>query len=479
MSVTYSNGIGFGTKSGAAYIDLGKKSAAAGSSVETSAPITGTVVEEAPDPSKSVPWSKWGDDNLEPQRLIKEVEKTPVLLSGIDGKARFGMGLGIRPVEVKGFDKDKGEELLFIKDPEIKKFLFDSNDFMQCFGMFRDQIALNKLDCRLIPSRDGKKIAAFKREDPNHVRLGKYNNNGIIEKVYLSRQFDKSPTYDKRSKKVVEFNLLPEIAPADYLAELADKSKLTDNYFYTTFYPSWDKRYYPKPLWTAAMEWVKIAQGVPKMKAAIFENNIRIKYMVIIHESYWTRAYKGWNNASQYTDKQKEEKRKKLYDDIEAFLVGSENAYKSVFVDGYVDPATKVKVQDIEIKPIEDTTKDGELLPDSSAANSEILFALMMNPALMGADMPGGPYSGGAGSGSNIREAALVQVLIQEFERRQISRILDIVAEVNGWNKKYPDLEWRFPGLILTTKDTGSNTKTNINGTNNNDNGTEGSPASK
>ena len=127
-----------------------------------------------------------------------------------------------------------------------------------------------------------------------------------------------------------------------------------------------------------------------------------------------------------------------------------------MYIPGTLDKVSGKGLQYIEIKPIDDTTKQGELLPDSAAANSEILFALMMNPALMGADTPGGPYSGGAGSGSNIREAALVQVMIQEFERQQISRILNIVKKVNGWPA---DIVWRFPGLVLTTLDTGKSTK--------------------
>jgi hypothetical protein len=208
------------------------------------------------------------------------------------------------------------------------------------------------------------------------------------------------------------------------------------------------------PTWYAAKKWVEIAKNVPTMKAQMFENNIRLKYIVTIYDSYWTRVFGDeWNS---YDFKTKEEKRAETYDAIDKWLVGSTNAYKSVFVPGSYDPINWKAVPEIEIKPIEDSTKQGELLPDSAAANSEILFALMMNPALMGADTPGGPYSGGAGSGSNIREAALVQVMIQEFERQQLSRILNIVKKVNGWPK---DIVWRFPGLVLTTLDTGKSTK--------------------
>jgi hypothetical protein len=208
------------------------------------------------------------------------------------------------------------------------------------------------------------------------------------------------------------------------------------------------------PTWYAAKKWVDIAKNVPSMKATMFKNNIRIKYLVTIFDSYWTRVF--GDEWSGYDLKTQEEKRAEVYDAIDKYLVGNDNAYKSIFNSGAFDPISKTTVSDLKIETIQDSTVPGELLPDSAAANSEILFALMMNPALMGADTPGGPYSGGAGSGSNIREAALVQVMIQEFERQQLSRILNIVKKVNGWPA---DIVWRFPGLVLTTLDTGGSTK--------------------
>jgi hypothetical protein len=148
-----------------------------------------------------------------------------------------------------------------------------------------------------------------------------------------------------------------------------------------------------------------------------------------------------------------------VYDEIDEFLAGAENAYKSIFVDGKLDPVTQTRYSMIDIEPIEDNTKPGELLPDSAAANIEILFALMMNPALMGANSFGKGYGGGAGSGSDIREATMVQIMIQEFERQCISKKLNLVAHINGWKDRIPNLVWRFPGMVLTTLDKGKSTE--------------------
>ena len=56
--------------------------------------------------------------------------------------------------------------------------------------------------------------------------------------------------------------------------------------------------------------------------------------------------------------------------------------------------------------------KTEDRLSTSAAANSEILFSLMVNPSVLGAGMPGGPYAGNAGSGSDIREGLLVSLIL-------------------------------------------------------------------
>lgn len=448
MSVIYSKGIGLGTVSGAAYMDL---------SVDKQA--TATVVTPPEVTSMdNVPWCKWGDDNLQPQGYIKDIESCGVLGSGIDGKARFAIGKGIMPVKITGYNKDGSEiQEPVSKNYEIEDFLEASNIYFQSFAWFKDQIGLNKLDARYVTTRDRKKISYIQREDPCTVRVGKAEtagkNMGKITKAYLSYQWESAVNYDKAAGKVIEFPLLPTVNTIEYFKQLLASGKDT-NFFYSTFYPSWNKRYYPKPLWTAAYDWVKIAQGVPKMKAAMFQNNIRLKYMVIIDESYWKRNFSSWNDPSIYTDAKKEEARQELFDEIEKYLTGAENAYKTIFVNGGFNPATKSEWQDIKVVPITDSTKNGELLPDSAAANSEILFAIMMNPALMGVGEPGSGM--GAGSGSNIREAGLIQVMIQEFERRQVSEIMRIAQRINNWDR---DIVWRFPGLVLTTLDTGGSMK--------------------
>lgn len=91
----------------------------------------------------------------------------------------------------------------------------------------------------------------------------------------------------------------------------------------------------------------------------------------------------------------------------------------------------------------------------------------------MGANTFGGDYSGGAGSGSDIREAYLVQIMLMENERQMNAGIFDVVKRINGWDKKTftvknkkgeevivpgTKLCFKYPNLILTTLDKGGST---------------------
>jgi hypothetical protein len=153
-----------------------------------------------------------------------------------------------------------------------------------------------------------------------------------------------------------------------------------------------------------------------------------------------------------------------------------------MFTGGFADPVNNGKFTPfVDIQAIDDKIKDGKYLPESGAANSEILFALMVNPALMGAGNPGGKAYGDTSGGSNVRETFLVQIMIMEAERRLNSSVFNVVKKFNGWNDRLeiartissgvgqntpqsriikPRLVFRFPTGLLTTLDTGGSLKT-------------------
>lgn len=443
MSVTFSGGIGFSAK-------------ASGSAMY----VTDDAVSTSQAPNKTdvvTDWSPWGDNNLLPKTLAEDIENAGVLQAAAEAKSRIAVGKGIMPFKLTGMENDGKEILEFCFDNEILDWREKNNLDAWAFDKAFDRNAYGWNVSKLVFNRANDYINRIFRHDVYEARLAKKNDQFIIPWLYLSAEWDNvgNTFNDKKIAKIKFLNEgyeLNQLSKRGNTKEFAIAQRRLRN----------GRQYYSLPMWYAAKLWVNLARKVPASKKAMFENQMQLKYMIYITADYFKRIHKDWDTYSP-------EKRNELYqqkvDEIDEWLTGEDKWFKSTTSMKYRNPATGEYEEDIDIKVIDDKFKDGALLPDSTAANSEIIFSMMMNPALMGNGQPGGPYSNNAG-GSNVRESYLVQLMLMEAERKELARELWIVSEINGWNKKYNNekqrLVWRFPSGLLTTLDTGKSTKAEV-----------------
>lgn len=450
----------YGIGSEAVFIDM-----AAAQTMQPARPATTTKPFEV---MNAMPWSIWGGNNLLGQEMAYDLKRTGVLNGIVEGKMRFGLCQGALPAIIE--TDSTGQRLVkkVLNNTEINAWMDDNNMFFTHLALMKDYIGYNRAIARIGLNRKGKTITTLMRADVSEARMAKKDSRGKINHVWYSADWTK--VRSEMDQYVFKEPLLDPANPYQDLRDRIDNGDKTRWFSVMISHPGWQEQYYPTPMWMTQILWVKIAQSVPEMKAVLFENNMRVKMVVIIYENFWTEAFGDeWDD---YTDEQKEEKRKKVYKDIDDFLVGSKNAYKSVFTTGYRDSEGRVYAN-LEFKPIEDTTKDGELLPDSAAANSEIAFSMLWNLAITGGSQKQGQYQGNEG-GSNVRESGLMQVIIHEPERQVIRSIMHLIKRFNGWDLKYPGLDFIIPATILTTLDTGAGSKQVMTGgANPSNNGTD------
>ncbi|OLY92292.1 hypothetical protein BUE76_10600 [Cnuella takakiae] len=461
-----SDGVGYSTRTRTAYMLAG-----AGSSFLVGKPFTEPKEKTAAGDIK--PWSNWGDNNDLPNKMARDIEECGVLNAALDAKPRIAVGKGLQPFLLLNVDKEGKEDLEWVSDSEIHDFL----EWNDCFNFTTDKIfdvcAYGWSVSQLLLSRNRSKINRIRRTDVVTARLGKKKDSGLIEEVHLCADWPSNPGLG--SEYVKKIPVLEEGA------EGLDIIERTSGYEFAVISRQLrnGRGYYPPPLWYSAKAWVDHAKAIPLMKNAMMRNQMSVKYLVTISMGYWKRIHTKWDT---YTP----EARKQIMDDkleeIDKYLTGIEATYKSIFSSSYIDPITKTEIPDIKIEALDDKAKEGKGLVDSAAANSEILFALCVNPALVGAGQPGGAYAGNAG-GSNIRESYLTQIMLMERERRQATKELNIVKRFNGWDtrleverniyaatpsgntatiapaKLKPRLVFRYPAGVLTTLDTGKSTK--------------------
>ena len=93
-------------------------------------------------------------------------------------------------------------------------------------------------------------------------------------------------------------------------------------------------------------------------------------------------------------------------------------------------------------------------LPDAAASNSEIQFAMMINPAMSGQGNTGGDYTGGANNGgSNIRESGLDMRSLLQADRDITLSFFYFCRDYNGWD---PEIQIGVQDMVLTTLDSGA-----------------------
>lgn len=447
MSVTIKNGIGYGLESGAMFFDVMAMDALAKPLAQTTLSKTTNIIG---------PWSPWGTNNLLPIEMLDDIKNCGILFSIIDQQARFALGEGVMWAYTRRDNKGKMIIEEFADIAEIDDFMEANDHYTQELGLIKDMRAFNNGLVRFGLNLGRDKIELFQRDDVTEMRYEQLNEQGISNNVYLCAEWNN--IIGRGDSRILTVPLLSRHNP---LRDLQERTSGT-SFALAIQYPGWNEKYYSTANWRSNKKWVDIVKGIPEMKAALFANNFRPKYKVTIFKEYWESVLMADNKSyHDYTPEEIEAKKQEVYDGINENLAQNRNAYKTMFVDGWIDAEGKEHSY-VNIEPIEDPTTAGEMLPDSAAGNSEIAFSMNYNPAIVGATMPTGPYTNSNG-GSNVREAVTVQVLMHEPERKNLTRIYNIIKKFNKWDVNYakPGLQLQpvIPATILTTLDTGSGTK--------------------
>ncbi len=401
--------------------------------------------------------ASWGKTNKYPQEIIKSVKTNGAASSAIRflRKAHYGNGLVLIKDEVNEAGKKTPKVVPVWDEPTINEFFMKS----QMNRFWKETIADLEWFSIAFPeyilSENFKTINRVKRQKTAWCRFEMMNEeNGLVEHVYISEKFGKE-TPDLTGAYVEKVPLIDSYWSPEQVKIYCQTNGIK-KFIRPVFYPLLDEAFYPEAEWHAVAKsgWLDVANSVPELKKSLFQNQMTLKYIIEIDERYFEKIYReNW-----FTMKPEETKkiRQDVIDNINSSLVGNDKAGKSIQGmkitgdDGKPYPA-------VTITAIDDKLKDGSYLPDASAANSETLFAIGVNPAIIGAGTPGGSNLGG--SGSNIREAYTVLSATLVPKRIYVSDDWQFLKSFNGWEKS---LIGQFSSVNLTTLDKNPSGQENI-----------------
>ncbi|NQU51640.1 MAG: hypothetical protein HQ522_03780 [Bacteroidetes bacterium] len=395
--------------------------------------------------------SDWGAGNTFPRDANTIINKVGVLNSGLKFIRNFTIGQGIYPVKVVGYDDKGNEKLEIVKDTNINQFAKSRIVRRYMEKAVRDYMKFGCAFVQMIPSADGSKMVGLNTINALYARLSMADNTGVINKCITSGKWPENPSKAEYST----FDVLDEYDPLADLQRRKWGNKIKGKSFVHTIKDSWsNNEYYSAPVWYSAYlsGWVEIALSIPAFLKKAYENQITWKWHVQIPYAFWDKKFPATSYA---TTKLREAAITDYMDTIETNLCGNENASKPIFTMFEINPNNGKTEEQWIIEPLANKLDNTQNLVTSAAANSEILFSLMLNPNVLGAGMPGGTYAGNQG-GSNIREAFLVNIANAWLDRQNILDPLETFIRFNGAD---PNIEWRFRNTILTTLDTGSGTQ--------------------
>jgi len=393
----------------------------------------------------------WGNNNDFPSMADQVISSVGVLNTGLKFTRNFTLGQGIFACTVTDFDESGNEVLSRVKDKSL--ITFANSRLVRRFmsKALRDYLKFGCAFVQVIMNADGSKMVGINTINAKYCRLSIADQNGVIQKCVVSGKWPDSPGQDQFQV----FDVLDEYDPFADLQRRRWAQKTAGKSFIFVIRDSWGSgEYYSSAIWWAAYlaGWIDIAKKVPSFLKKAYENQITWKWHIQIPYAFWDKQFPAIQFATTELRKAAIES---YMDSIESNLCGTENADKPIFTFFDINPQNGKAEEQWIIKPLENKLSNEQNLVTSAAANSEIMFSIMVNPNVLGAGMPGGTYAGNQG-GSNIREAYLVNIANCWLDRQDLLDVLELFIRYNG---AADDVEWRFRNTILTTLDTGAGTK--------------------
>ena len=395
----------------------------------------------------------WGENNRFPDDAELLIHRTGVLQTALNYKSRCCYGQGVIPVESAGIDEKLQEIYKPLNDIDLLLFLHGYTFGNYHIGSFRDINKFGNCFPLLIPNTAGDKIVRIDAINARHCRLS-VDKSKLL--VYGGFSENEVPAADE--KNLVVYDMLNETDPQLHLDGLVSKSgKLSKPVAFPRIrnYLS-NNDYYARTDWWAAYKsgWIDIAHQIPQFLKRAYENAITVMWHIKVPDSYYDKYFpiRDYENT-----KQRLSAITSWQDDLEKNLTGVENAQKAIFTSFCLNESGKAEEQ-ITIERLDSKMNMDEKLSTSAAANSEILFSLMVNPSVLGAGMPGGPYAGNAGSGSDIREGLMASLVLSYIERQQVLEPVKTMFCFNG----YKNITFKYKNIILTTLDKGKSTQETI-----------------
>jgi hypothetical protein len=381
------------------------------------------------DPNQ-LPYHPWGSEtaNNFPTSVRQKLETVPLAMRALVKLTEMMYGEGIAYAKTKDVILGGAEPMY---DEKIEEFMFDNQIASHWFKnqaleylMFANAFS----ECEMNGNGE---ITGLWHKTAEFCRLSQQSKTtNRIEYILYSPDFQLDRTLTFADFKAGNYALLPLYR---WYERQRFFSELRGSKFgFHTAQNATGVTYYARILWYALLtdkNWMGVAAAAPRQAYAMMQNQTIIKYKIEIPISYFVYRHPKWDS---YTDVQRAAAIDKKIDEINKYLSGIDNNFKSFAYVCEEDENSYEKIGTINIEAIDDKVKTGTWIPDASVANLEILNALGLNPNQMQLANQQGK-SMGAGSGSDARVGYNTHILNNTLDQTTILYPLNAISRFNNW----------------------------------------------
>lgn len=400
----------------------------------------------------------WGKDNDQPFKVLEAINKSETVSTNLQFNINAGYGLGIKPY----FKEVGADGVATFKDCDNEEVLnfFENNDLD---GYFLEQLAdlatFYNVFPEIILSEDGTKITSLRSLEAAFSRWG------VVNKGRITTHYYHHDWADAKEKEITTTPVLPRFDTLAALEREAAASPKNRRFVLHLSMPTPGRTYYARPWWWSIFEsgWFDLSTMIPIFKKALLKNHLAVRYIVYVHEEYWTELAKSSGINRSDTEKF-EAMRQAGATKIMDFLK-NEDGKGGGLVTGQKTSLTAsskdVNSKYIEVVPIKPEIEGGEFIEDAEEANNIICYAMSVHPSLIGATP--GKASGSLG-GSDKRELFMIKQAMMKPSRDRLLKPLHLIKRFNNWpeNLVFGVPEYQFPTLDVAkegVKQTTQNSK--------------------
>jgi hypothetical protein len=365
-------------------------------------------------------WARWGSDDKYPLTTIQKLNSVPIAGRVMRDRIKLAYGEGVR------YAKPDAP-----KNPAIEAFLKNNKAIKVLPTAYGHYYRHNFVP--VVYTLDGnKKIAKIEILDPVFCRYAVQNPKTLrIDTLLYSKKF--STPYTKADEDIIALPILDEWDTEGFLSDLK-----TDKFAMVIQGESPAMLYYPLQPWAGLLKeggWLDVSADIPTLIRDIHKNAALITYKIGVDDKRFIRMFgNGWRNDNfTHEGKTKKQLRDAYWDEIEKQLYNNKGqSIKYIFES---DPMTGRILDDILITPIDDKLKKEQYIPNSQAADQQIVQALEGDVSMVG--LQGMDTALGGNSGSKQRVGYNQAIAMNTLDQDTVLQIYNFVSEVNGWVEEF------------------------------------------